>query len=109
MTYEEFKQLAEHPQHRDVPAIFKLEVLENGRAGGEEAFTLSEIQGEHLLSASFHHNFGGGRETDAPGCPLPQEDEGGRRLSAGYLLLLYLGDSNGTVALRPGMSFGKGV
>ena len=27
MTYEEFKQLAEHPQHRDVPAIFKLEVL----------------------------------------------------------------------------------
>ena len=55
MTYEEFKQLAEHPQHRDVPAIFKLEVLENGRAGGEEAFTLSEIQGEHLLSASFHH------------------------------------------------------
>ena len=23
-----FKQLAEHPQHRDVPAIFKLEVLE---------------------------------------------------------------------------------
>lgn len=43
MTYEEFKQLAEHPQHRDVPAIFKLEVLENGRAGGEKAFTLSEI------------------------------------------------------------------
>ena len=28
MTYEEFKLLAEHPQHRDVPAIFKLEVLE---------------------------------------------------------------------------------
>ena len=28
MTYEKFKQLAEHPQHRDVPAIFKLEVLE---------------------------------------------------------------------------------
>ena len=28
MTYEEFKQLAEHPLHRDVPAIFKLEVLE---------------------------------------------------------------------------------
>lgn len=28
MTYEEFKQLAEHPQHRDVPTIFKLEVLE---------------------------------------------------------------------------------
>ena len=28
MTYEEFKQLAEHPQHRAVPAIFKLEVLE---------------------------------------------------------------------------------
>ena len=28
MTYEDFKQLAEHPQHRDVPAIFKLEVLE---------------------------------------------------------------------------------
>jgi hypothetical protein len=28
MTYEEFKQLAEHPQHRDVPAVFKLEVLE---------------------------------------------------------------------------------
>ena len=28
MTYEEFKQLAEHPQLRDVPAIFKLEVLE---------------------------------------------------------------------------------
>ena len=28
MPYEEFKQLAEHPQHRDVPAIFKLEVLE---------------------------------------------------------------------------------
>ena len=60
MTYEEFKHLAEHPQHRDVPAIFKLEVLENGRAGGEEAFTLSEIQGEHLLSASFHHNSGEG-------------------------------------------------
>ena len=28
MTYEEFKHLAEHPQHRNVPAIFKLEVLE---------------------------------------------------------------------------------
>ncbi len=28
MTYEEFKQLAEHPQHRDIPAIFKLEVIE---------------------------------------------------------------------------------
>ena len=28
MTYEDFKHLAEHPQHRDVPAIFKLEVLE---------------------------------------------------------------------------------
>ena len=28
MTYEEFKHLAEHPQHRDVPVIFKLEVLE---------------------------------------------------------------------------------
>ena len=28
MYYEEFKNLAEHPQHRDVPAIFKLEVLE---------------------------------------------------------------------------------
>ena len=28
MTYEEFKQLAEHPQHRDIPSIFKLEVLE---------------------------------------------------------------------------------
>ena len=28
MTYKEFKHLAEHPQHRDVPAIFKLEVLE---------------------------------------------------------------------------------
>ena len=28
MTYEDFKQLAEHPQHRNVPAIFKLEVLE---------------------------------------------------------------------------------
>ena len=28
MTYEEFKHLAEHPQHRDFPAIFKLEVLE---------------------------------------------------------------------------------
>ena len=28
MTYEKFKQLAEHPQHRAVPAIFKLEVLE---------------------------------------------------------------------------------
>ena len=28
MYYEEFKNLAEHPQHRAVPAIFKLEVLE---------------------------------------------------------------------------------
>ena len=28
MTYEEFKQLAEHPQHRDIPSIFKLEVIE---------------------------------------------------------------------------------
>ena len=60
MYYEEFNHLAEHPHHRDVPALFKLEVLENGRAGGEEAFTLSEIQGEHLLSASLHHNLGGG-------------------------------------------------
>ena len=25
------------------------------------------------MSASLHYNFGGGRETDAPGCPLPQE------------------------------------
>ena len=28
LSYDEFKQLAEHPQHRDVPAVFKLEVLE---------------------------------------------------------------------------------
>ena len=28
MTYEEFKKLAEHPQHRDIPSIFKLEVIE---------------------------------------------------------------------------------
>ncbi len=28
MYYEEFKHLAEHPHHRDVPAIFKIEVLE---------------------------------------------------------------------------------
>ena len=28
MTYEDFKQLAEHPQHWNVPAVFKLEVLE---------------------------------------------------------------------------------
>lgn len=28
LSYDEFKQLAEHPQHRDVAAIFKLEVLE---------------------------------------------------------------------------------
>lgn len=27
-SYEEFKQLAEHPLHRDVPAIFQLEVIE---------------------------------------------------------------------------------
>lgn len=28
MIYEEFKLLAEHPQHRNIPAIFKLEVIE---------------------------------------------------------------------------------
>ena len=28
MYYEEFKNLAEHPHHRDISAIFKLEVLE---------------------------------------------------------------------------------
>lgn len=28
MTYEEFKHLAEHPQHRNIPAIYKLEVIE---------------------------------------------------------------------------------
>ena len=28
LSYDEFKQLAEHPRHRDVAAIFKLEVLE---------------------------------------------------------------------------------
>ena len=28
MTYEKFKHLTEHPQHQDVPIIFKLEVLE---------------------------------------------------------------------------------
>lgn len=28
LSYDEFKLLAEHPQHRDVPAVFKLEVLE---------------------------------------------------------------------------------
>ena len=55
MTYKEFKHLAEHPQHRDVPAIFKLEVLETEELEEKKAFTLSEIQGEHLLSASFHH------------------------------------------------------
>lgn len=27
-SYEEFRQLAEHPRHRDVPAIFLLEVIE---------------------------------------------------------------------------------
>ena len=28
MTYEEFKQLAEHPQHRNIPAFFLLEAIE---------------------------------------------------------------------------------
>ena len=28
LSYDEFKQMAEHTQHRDVPAVFKLEVLE---------------------------------------------------------------------------------
>lgn len=27
-SYEDFRLLAEHPQHRDVPAIFRLEVIE---------------------------------------------------------------------------------
>ena len=26
MTYEEFKHLAEHPQHRDVPAIIEMSI-----------------------------------------------------------------------------------
>ena len=30
------------------------------------------------MSASLHYNFGGGRETDARGCSLPQKDEGGQ-------------------------------
>ncbi len=27
-SYEDLRQLAEHPRHRDVPAIFQLEVIE---------------------------------------------------------------------------------
>ncbi len=27
-SYEDFRLLAEHPRHRDVPAIFQLEVIE---------------------------------------------------------------------------------
>ena len=43
MTYEEFKQLAEHPQHRDVPAIFKREVLECAALSSE---TIQGLSGE---------------------------------------------------------------
>lgn len=32
-SYEEFKQLSEHPQHRDIPAIFQLEVIETDGLG----------------------------------------------------------------------------
>ena len=42
-SYDEFKQLAEHPQHRDVPAVFKLEVLETVEMEKGEAFALSKI------------------------------------------------------------------
>ena len=37
MTYEEFKQLAEHPQHGDILCHLQARSFRNGRAGGEEA------------------------------------------------------------------------
>lgn len=104
MTYEEFKQLAEHPQHRDVPAIFKLEVLETEELEEKkrshypkykvntycpQAFTTTLEEAERLMHQDIQY----------------RKNEGGRRLSAGYLLLLYLGDSAGIVALRPRISF----
>ena len=81
MTYEEFKHLAEHPQHRDVPAIFKLEVLET-----EE---LEEKKRSHYPKYKVNTY-----------CP-----QAFTTTLEGYLLLLYIVDSNGTVALRPRMSF----
>ena len=109
MTYEEFKHLAEHPQHRDVPAIFKLEVLETEELEEKkrshypkykvntycpQAFTTTLEEAERLMHQDVLYR---------------KKMKEGRRLSAGYLLLLYLGDSNGTVALRLRMSFGKDV
>ena len=68
MTYEEFKLLAEHPQHRDVPAIFKLEVLETEELEEKkrshypkykvntycpQAFTTNLEEAERLMHAGF--------------------------------------------------------
>ena len=83
MTYEEFKQLAEHPQHRDVPAIFKLEVLEIEELEEKKRSHYPKYKVKHLLSASFHHNSGEGAYDGSAQCPdfqlQPQQ-----RPSAGY-------------------------
>ena len=109
MTYEEFKHLAEHPQHRDVPAIFKLEVLETEELEEKKRSHYPKYKVNTYCPQAFTTTLEEAERLMHQDVPLPQKDEGGRRLSAGYLLLLYLGDSNGTVALRPRMSFGKGV
>ena len=109
MTYEDFKHLAEHPQHRDVPAIFKLEVLETEELEEKKRSHYPKYKVNTYCPQAFTTTLEEAERLMHQECPVPQEDEGGRRLSAGYLLLLYLGDSAGTVALRPRMSFGKDV
>ena len=55
MTYEEFKQLAEHPQHRDVPAIFKLEVLETEELGCKLMLISADLQKSSLTIWTYWH------------------------------------------------------
>lgn len=61
MTYEEFKHLAEHPQHRDVPAIFKLEVLETEELRRRSVHIIRNIRWTPIVRKP-HYNSGGGRD-----------------------------------------------
>ena len=81
MTYEDFKQLAEHPQHRDVPAIFKLEVLETEELEEKkrshypkykvntycpQAFTTTLEEAERLMHQDIEYRRKMKREDDYP-------------------------------------------
>lgn len=101
-SYEEFRQLAEHPRHRDVPTIFLLEVIETEeQEEGHLSYypqykvrTYSRAYATTLEEAErlMHQDF------------LYRKDKGDGRLDAGCLLLLHLGATNKHDAFQGGIS-----